>query len=39
VFRRQELVSATAAILTDNGVRSQGSPELMQVWTATKAAK
>jgi hypothetical protein len=24
----------TEELLTDNGIRSQGSPELMKVWTA-----
>jgi S1-C subfamily serine protease len=34
VFPRAEMVSATEAILNDNGVRSQGSPELMKIWNA-----
>ena len=34
VFPRKEMVEATDAILTDNGVRSQGSPDMMAVWTA-----
>jgi hypothetical protein len=34
VFARQDMVAATEEILTDNGVRSQGSPELMAVWHA-----
>jgi S1-C subfamily serine protease len=32
VFRRAELVAQTEHILDDNGVRAQGSPELMAVW-------
>src|SRR5262249_23062230 len=32
VCRRTEMVSSTEEILTDNGVRSQGSPDLMKVW-------
>jgi hypothetical protein len=35
VFRRAEMVAATDEILTDNGVRSQGSPELMKIWQGT----
>jgi hypothetical protein len=38
VFKRQELLSATDDILTDNGIRSQGSPDLMAVWSRTPAA-
>lgn len=34
VFPRAETVSATDAILNDNGVRSQGSPELIKIWNA-----
>jgi S1-C subfamily serine protease len=32
VFSRKAIVAATDEILTDNGVRAQGSPELMKVW-------
>jgi S1-C subfamily serine protease len=32
VFRRAELTAATEEILTDNGVRSQGSADLMKIW-------
>ncbi len=32
VFPRKEMVAATDDILTDNGVRSQGSPDVMAVW-------
>jgi hypothetical protein len=36
VFPRAEMVAATEEILTDNGVRSQGSPDTMTVWNAKK---
>jgi len=32
VFPRQAMLAATDEILTDNGVRSQASPELLAVW-------
>jgi S1-C subfamily serine protease len=38
VFPRQDMLAATEELLTDNGVRSQGSPELLAVWN-TKPAK
>jgi len=34
VFSRPEMVAATEEILTDNGVRAQGSPDTMAVWQA-----
>jgi S1-C subfamily serine protease len=34
VFSRQAIVDATEDILTDNGVRAQGSPDLLAVWQA-----
>jgi S1-C subfamily serine protease len=34
VFPRKDMENATADILNDNGIRSQGSPELMAVWNA-----
>jgi S1-C subfamily serine protease len=34
VFARKELEAATEELLTDNGIRSQGSPELMKIWNA-----
>ncbi|HMH87585.1 MAG TPA: trypsin-like peptidase domain-containing protein [Steroidobacteraceae bacterium] len=34
VFSRSALVAATDDILTDNGVRAQGSPDMMAVWQA-----
>jgi len=32
VFPRKEMVAATEEILTDNGVRAQGSPDTLGVW-------
>jgi hypothetical protein len=32
VFPRKEMVAATDRILTDNGVRAQGSPDMLAVW-------
>ncbi len=37
VFPRQAMLDATDEILTDNGVRSQGSADTMAVWNAAKA--
>jgi hypothetical protein len=37
IFPRKEMVAATDEILTDNGVRSQASPELLLVWQAKPA--
>jgi S1-C subfamily serine protease len=34
VFSRKEMTAATEEILTDNGVRAQGSPDTMAVWNA-----
>jgi PDZ domain len=34
VFSRQEMETATEEILTDNGIRSQGSADLMKIWNA-----
>ena len=34
VFPRKEMISATEEILGDNGIRSQGSPDVMLVWMA-----
>jgi S1-C subfamily serine protease len=33
VLRRKEVVAATDAILSDNGIRFQGSPDMMDVWS------
>jgi S1-C subfamily serine protease len=32
VFQRQELIAATEEILSDNGIRAQGSPDMLAVW-------
>lgn len=37
VFPRKEMVAATDDILTDNGIRSQGSPDMMAIWNAKSA--
>lgn len=37
VFPRAEMLSATDEILNDNGVRSQGSPDTLAVWTRKKS--
>jgi len=34
VFLRNEMLAATEEILTDNGVRSQGSPDTLGIWNA-----
>src|SRR6185312_10367732 len=34
VFPRAEMLAATDEILTDNGIRSQGSPDALAVWNA-----
>jgi S1-C subfamily serine protease len=36
VFRRTEMLAATEEIMTDNGVRTQGSPDALAVWNAKK---
>jgi S1-C subfamily serine protease len=38
IFPRAQMLAATDDILTDNGVRAQGSPDTLAVWRA-KAAK
>jgi hypothetical protein len=37
VFPRAAMVAATEEILTDNGVRAQGSPDTMAVWQGKAA--
>jgi S1-C subfamily serine protease len=37
VFPRAEMIAATEGILSDNGIRSQGSPDLMAIWNAKPA--
>jgi hypothetical protein len=34
IFSRAEMLAATDEILTDNGVRSQGSPDTLAIWNA-----
>ena len=34
IFPRAEMLAATDEILTDNGIRSQGSPDMLAVWNA-----
>ncbi|MEI9898692.1 MAG: hypothetical protein WDN28_33740 [Chthoniobacter sp.] len=36
VFRRSEMLTATEEIMTDNGVRTQGSPDVMTIWNGRK---
>jgi S1-C subfamily serine protease len=38
IFPRAAMLAATDDILTDNGVRSQGSPDMLAIWSA-KGAK
>jgi len=38
IFPREQMLAATDGILTDNGVRSQGSPDTLAIWNA-KASK
>jgi S1-C subfamily serine protease len=37
VFPRAQMLAATDEILTDNGVRSQGSPDTLAIWNAKPA--
>jgi S1-C subfamily serine protease len=39
VFSRKDMVAATDEILTDNGVRAQGSADTLGVWNAKAPAK
>ena len=32
VFDREEFLAATEEVLDDNGIRRQGTPELLKVW-------
>jgi hypothetical protein len=36
VLPRKAMVDATEAVLQDNGIRSQGSPDMMDVWNGKK---
>jgi hypothetical protein len=37
VFSRKEMADATEDILTDNGVRAQGSADMLGIWRASSA--
>lgn len=37
VFKRKELLASTDEILSDNGVRAQGSPDMLAIWNAPPA--
>ena len=37
VFVRKEILAATDDILNDNGVRAQGSPDMLEIWNAKPA--
>jgi S1-C subfamily serine protease len=39
VFRRKEMTQATDDVLTDNGVRSQGSPDVLAIWNGSSKPK
>ena len=39
VFPRDQMAAATDEILSDNDLRSQGSPDTMAVWTQAKTSK
>ena len=39
VFPREEMLAATDEILTDNGIRSQGSVDTLAIWNAKPAQK
>lgn len=34
VFRRAEIVAASDEIMSDNGIRAQGSPDMLAIWNA-----
>lgn len=36
VFRHQEMLASVEEILSDNGLRAQGTPELMDIWRGKK---
>jgi S1-C subfamily serine protease len=37
VFPRADMIAATDQILTDNGVRAQGTPDVLKIWSAKPA--
>jgi len=36
VLPRQQMLDATEGILSDNGIRAQGSPDMMDIWNGKK---
>jgi S1-C subfamily serine protease len=36
VLPRKQMLESTESILSDNGIRSQGSPDLMEIWNGKK---
>jgi hypothetical protein len=36
VLPRKEMLESTESILSDNGIRSQGSPDMMEIWNGKK---
>lgn len=38
VFPRKEMLEATENVLTDNGIRTQGSSDMMEVWNGKNSA-
>jgi S1-C subfamily serine protease len=36
VLPRKQMLDATEGILSDNGIRSQGSPDMMEIWNGKK---
>lgn len=38
VFQRKDMIAATEEILSDNGIRTQGSPDMLAVWNEAKGA-
>lgn len=37
IFPRKEMIDSTEDILSDNGIRDQGTPELLEIWKAKPA--
>ncbi len=37
IFPRKEMVDSTEELLSDNGIRDQGTPELLEIWKAKPA--
>jgi hypothetical protein len=36
VLPRKAMLDSTESILSDNGIRSQGSPDMMEIWNGKK---